>query len=427
MKKIFTAGASLCALSVLAAQPAYSQDAGDVTVRAAASRTKLVDNGEIRVNGVVDPTAGYETRDTYHGTVSVTYFPIDSVGIDGSIATPATTDNLPAGSLAGTPNLGDDEFVLATLGVRLQPLRGRFSPYVAGGIQFHLTTQERDGLGVNLNIPSTSGPYVEGGVEFNLTPRFGVFVSARKAWYHTNASGLLPLDATFTTFAQVDAKAELDPLTIQAGGLVRFGHAAQADSLALIGPDFSRWTIRGGVTSLSLADRVDLNVGGAPFAGAALSTYEHATPTVQVGYFLLPNVALNATLGVPPTIDVHGGGSIGALPTLGRVTYGPMALTAQFHPLRSGRIRPWLGAGLSYMIVFGTDDGAFQNLEVGNDLGFAFEAGSDFMISQRWSLFAEVKKALLRPVTTGTFNGLPVVGQTRLDPWAFTIGGAVRF
>ena len=113
--------------------------------------------------------------------------------------------------------------------------------------------------------------------------------------------------------------------------------------------------------------------------------------------------------------------------TLGEVRYGPMALTAQYHPLRSGRIRPWLGAGLSYMIVFGTEDGAFQDLDVGNDLGLAFEAGSDLMISQRWGVFAEVKKAPLRPVATGTFNGLPVVGHTKLDPWAFTIGGAFHF
>ena len=427
MKTKFTATASLAVLALLAAAPAHAQEAGDVTVRVAAARTKLVDEGEIRVNGVVDPNAGYETRETYHGILSATYYLIDGVGLDGSISSPGTTDNLPAGSLAGTPNLGDDEFVLATLGARVQPIRGVFSPYVGGGVQFHITTQERDGLGVNLNIPSTTGPYVEGGVEFNLTPRFGLFVAARKAWYHTDASGLLPLDATYTSFAQVDADAKLDPLTIQAGALVHFGRGASAAAGAPIGPDTTRWTIRGGVTSLSLADKVDLDVGGAPFAGAGLSTYEHATPTVQIGYFVLPNIAVNATLGIPPTINVHGGGSIGALPTLGEVTYGPMALTAQYHPLRSGRIRPWLGAGLSYMIVFGTEDGAFQDLEVGNDLGLAFEAGTDFMISQQWGVFAEVKKALLRPVATGTFNGLPVVGQTRLDPWAFTIGGAFHF
>ncbi len=185
--------------------------------------------------------------------------------------------------------------------------------------------------------------------------------------------------------------------------------------------------IRAGFTTLTLADRIDLSVGGAPYPGADLSTFEHHTPTVQIGHFLTHHIALNACLGFPPTIDVYGGGTIGALPKLGRVTYGPTALTLQYHPLREGRIRPYVGAGLSYMIVFGTKDGAFQNLDVSNDLGWAFEVGTDFMINSRWGMFVEAKKALLRPTSTGTFNGLPVRGETRLDPWAFTGGVVARF
>ena len=56
-----------------------------------------------------------------------------------------------------------------------------------------------------------------------LGPRWGLFASVRKAWYHTEASGLLPTDATFTNFAQVNATAELDPVTVQVGLLTRFG------------------------------------------------------------------------------------------------------------------------------------------------------------------------------------------------------------
>ncbi|MDB5667474.1 MAG: hypothetical protein JWL74_424 [Alphaproteobacteria bacterium] len=426
MKHCIALVVSLGAAPLLTSVPALAQDAGGVTVRVAASRTKLVDGGEIRVNGVADPTAGYSTREAYHGTFSASYFPIDDFGIDFSISSPATTNNVPAGSLAGTPNLGDDEFILVTVGGRVQPFDGPLSPYVSGGLQVQLTTQERDGLGVNLNIPNAHGPYVEGGVEFDMSPRWGLFASVRKAWYHTEASGLLPTDATYTNFAQVNATAELDPLTIQVGLLTRFGNP-DSDTGPTIGRDNSRWAIRAGLTSLRLADKIDLSVGGAPFPGAGLSTFEHATPTVQIGYFLTDNIALNATLGIPPTVAVYGGGTIGALPQLGEVTYGPTALTVQFHPIRHGRIRPYVGAGISYMIVFGTEDGAFENLEVGNDFGFAFEAGTDFMITDRWGLFVDVKHALLRPTTTGTFMGAPVVGQTRLDPWAFSGGVTFRF
>lgn len=426
MKLKYAALPVIGTLGLLAPIAAHAQDAGDMVVRIAASRTKLVDRGEISVNGVVDPTAGYNTRETYHGTASLSYFVADGFGIDASLSTPATTNNVPAGSLAGTPNLGDDEFVVATVGGRVQPFGGRVSPYLSAGLQLQFTTQERDGLGVDLNIPNSHGPYAEGGVEFNLTPRWGVFASARKAWYHTNASGLLPLDATFTKFAQVNAKAELDPFTMQVGVLTRFG-SPDSKTGQTIGSGDSSWMVRAGLTSLSLADQIDLSVGGAPFPGAALSTFEHHTPTVQIGRFLTRNIAVNATLGIPPTIDVYGGGTIGALPKLGRVTYGPTAFTLQYHPVRHGRIRPYVGAGLSYMIVFDTDDGAFQDLKAGNDFAAAFEVGTDLMITHRWGLFLDLKRALLRPVSTGTFNGAAVVGQTRLDPWAFSGGAVVRF
>ena len=426
MKHCLALVVSLGTLPVLTAAPAHAQEAGDVTVRIAASRTKLVDEGEIRVNGVVDPSAGYRTREAYHATLSGTYFPIDGVGIDASITSPLTTNNIPAGSLAGTPNLGDDEFVLLTLGARFQPLDGPFSPYVAGGIQAQITTQERDGLAVGLDIANAHGPYVEGGVEFDVSPRWGVFASVRKAWYHTEATGLLPTDATYTNFLNVDARANLDPVTIQVGLLTRFG-SPDSETGPALGSDDTRWTIRAGLTSLRLADQIDLSVGGAPFPGAGLSTFEHATPTVQIGYFLTDNIALNATLGLPPTVAVYGGGTIGALPKLGEVTYGPTALTVQFHPLRHGRIRPYVGAGVSYMIVFDTEDGAFQDLEVSNDFGLAFEAGTDFMITDRWGLFVDVKHALLRPTATGTFMGAPVVGETRLDPWAYSAGITFHF
>ena len=426
MRNYTLALAAAGVLGLGAAAPAAAQEAGDVFARVAAARTKLIDKGELRVNGTLDPTADYETRPARHGTLTAGYYVIDGVAVEASISTPATTNNIPAGSLAGTPNLGDDEFTMVTLGASVHPFKGRVSPYVGGGIVRHFTTQERDGLAVGLDIPNAHGPYVQAGVDVAMSDRWGFFAEARKAFYHTNASGLLPLDATYTSFAAVAAKAELDPLTFQVGLTARFGKA-RGGAATPIGTDTTKWTLRGGLTSLRLADKVDLSVGGAPFAGAGLSTFEHATVSLQIGRFLTPNFAVNATLGFPPTIDIYGAGSIGALPKLGEVTYGPTVLTVQYHPTRSGRIRPYVGVGASYMIVFGTKDGAFEDLKVDNDLALAFEAGTDIMINQRWAIFADVKKALLRPRTYGTFGGATVVGDTRLDPWAFSGGVSFHF
>ena len=428
MSKMHTFYCGVAALTMAVSAPVYAQEAGEGFVKVAAARTKLVDKGVVATNGVVDPEAGYETREAFHGVVTGGYFVLDSLAVEASITTPLTTNNIPAGSLAGVPNLGDDEFVVATVGASFHPLKGQVRPYVGGGYAFQFTTQERDGLGVNLNIPSTNGPYVNAGVNVGLTNRLDLFVDGRKSWYSTNATGLLPLDATFTTFAEVDADAELDPLTIQLGLAVRFGHSGGNSTLSEINmPSTSKWVIKAGLTSLELADRVDLKVGGVELPGADLSTFEHHTPSVQVGYFLTDNIAVNATVGFPPTIDIFGGGTIGALPKLGEITYGPTVFTVQYHPLRSGVFRPYIGAGASYMFVFDTKDGAFGDLRVEEDLAFAFEAGVDMMVSNKMGVFVDAKKALLRPKAFGTFDGATVEGQTRLDPWAFSGGVSFHF
>ena len=412
----------LVALALLAAAPAAAQQAGEIDVHASVARTKLVDKGDIFVNGTQDPNAAYATREAYHSIVGVSWFPIDHVALDATISTPATTNNIPAGSLAGTPNLGDDEFVLGTIGASVHPLSGRVRPYAGGGWAFQFTSQERDGLAVGLNIENTSGPYVNGGVKFGITERLDVFADVRKAWYTTKASGLLPLDATYTTFANVNADAQLDPLTIQLGLSTRFGAGGNDSASAIVDRAAGDFVVKLGVTNLSLADEIDLTVGGAPFPGAGLSTFEHQTISAQFAYFFTDTIAFNATLGFPPKISIYGAGTIGALPMLGKATYGPTAFTLQWHPVKSGGVRPYVGVGASYMIVFGTEDGAFADLDVENDLAFAFEAGVDFPLNDRFSMFLDAKKALLRPVATGTFGGAPVVGQTRLDPWALTAG-----
>jgi len=424
---------STAALTVGTIAPAMAQEAGDTFVRVSAARNKLVDKGEVRQDGVLEPDAGYSTRETYNNVLTLGYFVTDTIAVEGSISSPGTTDNMPAGSLAGLPNLGDDEFTIATVGASFHPFKGRISPYVGAGLQMHFTTQERDGLAVGLNIPNTHGPYVQAGVDFALSKRFGIFAEARKAFYSTNASGRLPLDATLTNFAQVDAKAQLDPLTIQLGLTAKFGPSTEGNAADLedaIGTDTTRWTVRAGFTNLSLADKIGLDVGGTPLAGAGDSSYSHVTPTVQVGYFLTDHVAVNATVGLPPKINVYGAGTpMGKLPDpkLGSVRYGPTALTLQYHLTRSGRLRPYVGAGVSYMIVFQAKDGTFQDLHVSNDFGPVFEAGTDLMVTNKMGLFFDVKKALLRPKATGTFMGAPVEARATLDPWAFTGGLAFHF
>lgn len=188
-----------------------------------------------------------------------------------------------------------------------------------------------------------------------------------------------------------------------------------------------KWFARGGVIALSLRDKLDLTFGGQPVPGADMNTGTHFTPVFQIGRRVGSDFAIVFTGGVPPSIDIHGRGALEPFGKLAGTTYGPMTLTGQYRPIRTGTVQPYAGAGLVYMIVFDTDDAAFRDVEIENDLGPVVEAGTDIMFNERFGLFVEAKKGFLNPTARGTFSGLPVVGKTKLDPWGFSAGVTVRF
>jgi outer membrane protein len=189
----------------------------------------------------------------------------------------------------------------------------------------------------------------------------------------------------------------------------------------------SLWYVHGGLTRLSLADKIKLNFAGAPVPGAGIHTKPSYTPTIQAGRFIGQHVAIALTVGLPPHIDIQGRGALQPFGKLAETTYGPAVLSLQYHPVRTGPVQPYVGAGAAYMIIFSTKDAAFQNVHIANDLAPALEGGTDVMIGRSIGFFVDAKKAFLRTTATGTFGGAPVVGKVRLDPWAFTGGISVHF
>ena len=188
-----------------------------------------------------------------------------------------------------------------------------------------------------------------------------------------------------------------------------------------------KWFVRGGVIALSLRDKLSLSFAGQPVPGAGLNTETHFTPVVQIGRTIGDNFAIAFTGGIPPHIEIDGRGALQPFGRLAETDYGPMTLTGQFRPVRSGPVQPWVGAGIAYMVIFDTDDAAFRDVEIDDDLSPAFELGTDVMLNERFGLFVEGKKGFLRTEARGTFNGLPVVGQVKLDPWAVSGGVTIRF
>jgi len=196
-----------------AAQGAEAQDA---FVKIGLARIRLADEGKIYADGVLDPGADYVTPEKWVASIEAGYFLTDTIALQVAGTTPATTSNVPAGSLAGLPNLGNDTFSIFTATGTFHPFRdGPVSPYFGAGVAFQKTWSNEDVFAQNLDVHDAFGPVIQGGVDVRIADRFGVYLDAKKAFYKANASG--DLGPT-----HIDAKAELDPLILQAGALIRF-------------------------------------------------------------------------------------------------------------------------------------------------------------------------------------------------------------
>ena len=194
--------------------------------------------------------------------------------------------------------------------------------------------------------------------------------------------------------------------------------------------DTGHWFVKPGITQLTMEKKLDLTVAGQPVPGAELDTKPTTTLSVAIGRYVSPHWAVVATLGIPPRLDANGGGTIAPYGKLMEPTFGPMALTAQWHPVATGVVRPYAGLGAAYMIIFKTRDGAVEQAHMTNDLAPVAELGSDFMINQKQGFYIDFKKALLETKATGNLFGAPiypVVGKAYVHPLVATAGLTFKF
>ena len=103
---------------------------------------------------------------------------------------------------------------------------------------------------------------------------------------------------------------------------------------------------------------------------------------------------------MPPTTTLTGQGSLSGL-TLGKVTYGP-SMGRQLPLPAVWCVPPFLGTGITYTVIFGTQDNAIVNLRVNNSIGAVIRTGFDVMFSDRWGHSSVSAKSLSPPTPVAT-------------------------
>jgi len=190
------------------------------------------------------------------------------------------------------------------------------------------------------------------------------------------------------------------------------------------------WYVRVGLSKVAFDSSADVKLNGSPVAGGSANASDSWTATFEGGYFVWDNIAASLTVGSPPLTKISGRGVLGPFGTLGKVTYGPATLTAHYHLRQIGAFQPYLGGGIAYATILGTDDASLSGLKVNGDFGSVFQAGFDYMLTSNWAMSVDVKKLWLgvdAKATVPAFGGLPTSARVTLDPIIATLGITYRF
>jgi len=170
------------------------------------------------------------------------------------------------------------------------------------------------------------------------------------------------------------------------------------------------------------------------FPGEKVSVNNSVMPEVDISYMATDNIGFELIAATTKHSASGRSGTTGSLGKLASTWVLPPTLTAQFHPIASGPIRPYIGAGINYTIFYSEKasnalEGAVgpTNVSMKSSFGWAAQAGVDFDISPK--MFVNLDAKYIDIDTTATLRTTAIGTQkvrVHLDPWVFGVGIGFR-
>ncbi|MDP4796667.1 MAG: outer membrane beta-barrel protein [Rhodospirillales bacterium] len=160
--------------------------------------------------------------------------------------------------------------------------------------------------------------------------------------------------------------------------------------------------------------------------GGSARTSNDQVPELDFSYFFTKNIAAELILATTKHRVYVDGSTSGNL-DLGSVHALPPVLTLQYHFLPDAQWSPYLGAGINYTMMYGAHTGpSVTDVKYSNGLGYAFQAGMDYEINDKWSLNFDVKKVFVSTDIKANGGSVNAKG-TDLDPWVIGFGVGYTF
>jgi outer membrane protein len=135
-------------------------------------------------------------------------------------------------------------------------------------------------------------------------------------------------------------------------------------------------------------------------------------------------------VGLPPTTTLTGKSTLAVGGELGKATYGPAVLSLTYGVGQWGSIKPYVGAGIVYNIVFKTKDRFITDFDAKNTFGTALQVGFEVPLEGGWSIGLDARKIFLKTKASGTvpaFGGAPVNADIKLNPLVIFASVGKRF
>lgn len=217
---------------------------------------------------------------------------------------------------------------------------------------------------------------------------------------------------------------KLKILILSAAAAAAFAAPAMAQTTtAWEMPKKGDFIVTGRVTDVfSQADNAITTAAGAD-TGLKVDVGDSVMPTLGFTYFLTDHLAVEAILGMTKH-DIRAQG--GATDALVHETWVlPPVVTLQYRPLSTGRVSPYVGAGVNYMLFYSGKDKNGFSVDLDNGLGYALQAGADIGIQGPWSLNVDVKKVWFN--TDANINDGALKSDVDLDPWVVSVGVGRKF
>ncbi len=168
----------------------------------------------------------------------------------------------------------------------------------------------------------------------------------------------------------------------------------------------------------------DANIGA---IGGNVAVTNNLIPEVDFTYYFTDHLAAELILGTSKHEVVATNTALGNI-DLGRVMLLPPTLSVQYHFLPTKKLNPYVGVSGNYTIFYDQGagkgrHGAVTDVEYDNALGYGFQFGMDYKISDKIYWNVDVKKLYMNTdVTVGTNLDVTVPADVDLNPWLISTG-----